>query len=142
MQHSLVKENCGFTRWVDPRPIFPHAEYISYLQNRIFDLEREVSNRNDEEERDNNNGGVSQVQVCPDPYCCCPCHNKNVGPPTSPPLPQQTTKMGGYYGEGSTQFGMWEHYLSGTIIRGTLKAPNSQLVTPISIKLRRPDGCD
>jgi hypothetical protein len=33
-------------------------------------------------------------------------------------------------------------YLSGTIIRGTLKAPNSQLLTPISIKLQRPDGCD
>jgi hypothetical protein len=33
-------------------------------------------------------------------------------------------------------------YLSGTIIRGTLKTPNSQLVTPISIKLLRPDGCD
>jgi hypothetical protein len=33
-------------------------------------------------------------------------------------------------------------YVSGTIIRGTLKAPNSQLVTPISIKLQRPDGCD
>jgi hypothetical protein len=32
--------------------------------------------------------------------------------------------------------------LSGTIIRGTLKTPNSQLVTPISIKLLRPDGCD
>jgi hypothetical protein len=32
--------------------------------------------------------------------------------------------------------------LSGTIIRGTLKAPNSQLVTPISIKLQRPDGFD
>jgi hypothetical protein len=32
--------------------------------------------------------------------------------------------------------------LSGTIIRGTLKAPNSQLVTPISIKLQRPDGCN
>jgi hypothetical protein len=32
--------------------------------------------------------------------------------------------------------------LSGTIIRGTLKSPNSQLVTPISIKLQRPDGCD
>jgi hypothetical protein len=32
--------------------------------------------------------------------------------------------------------------LLGTIIRGTLKAPNSQLVTPISIKLQRPDGCD
>ena len=33
-------------------------------------------------------------------------------------------------------------YLSGTIIRGTLKTPNSQLVTPISIKLLRPDRCD
>jgi hypothetical protein len=33
-------------------------------------------------------------------------------------------------------------YLSGNIIRGTLKTPNSQLVTPISIKLQRPDGCD
>jgi hypothetical protein len=33
-------------------------------------------------------------------------------------------------------------HVSGTIIRGTLKAPNSQLVTPISIKLQRPDGCD
>jgi hypothetical protein len=32
--------------------------------------------------------------------------------------------------------------LSGTIIRVTLKAPNSQLVTPISTKLQRPDGCD
>jgi hypothetical protein len=32
--------------------------------------------------------------------------------------------------------------VSGTIIRGTLKVPNSQLVTPISIKLQRPDGCD
>jgi hypothetical protein len=29
----------------------------------------------------------------------------------------------------------WEDTLSGTIIRGTLKTPNSQLVTPISIKL-------
>jgi hypothetical protein len=35
--------------------------------------------------------------------------------------------------------GIW---LSGTIIRGTLKTPNSQLVTPISIKLQRSDGCD
>jgi hypothetical protein len=31
--------------------------------------------------------------------------------------------------------------VSGTIIRGTLKAPNSQLVTPISTKLQMPDGC-
>jgi hypothetical protein len=34
------------------------------------------------------------------------------------------------------------YIVSGTIIRGTLKTPNSQLVTPISIKLQRPDGCD
>jgi hypothetical protein len=32
--------------------------------------------------------------------------------------------------------------VSGTIISGTLKSPNSHLVTPISIKLQRPDGCD
>jgi hypothetical protein len=32
--------------------------------------------------------------------------------------------------------------LSGTIIRGTHKTPKSQLVTPISTKLQRPDGCD
>jgi hypothetical protein len=35
-----------------------------------------------------------------------------------------------------------ETQVSGTIIRGTLKAPKSQLVTPISTKLQRPDGCD
>jgi hypothetical protein len=41
--------------------------------------------------------------------------------------------------------GEWEWQptpLSGTIIRGTLKTPKSQLVTPISTKLQRPDGCD
>jgi hypothetical protein len=32
--------------------------------------------------------------------------------------------------------------VSRTIIRGTPKTPNSQLVTSISIKLQRPDGCD
>jgi hypothetical protein len=35
-----------------------------------------------------------------------------------------------------------DRILSGTIIRGTLKAPKSQLVTPISTKLQKPDGCD
>jgi hypothetical protein len=38
--------------------------------------------------------------------------------------------------------GFCSSILSGTIIRGTLKTPNSQLVTPISIKLQRPDGYD
>jgi hypothetical protein len=41
----------------------------------------------------------------------------------------------------NTPFEAWG-LLSGTIIRGTLKAPNSQLVTPISIKLQMPDGCN
>jgi hypothetical protein len=36
----------------------------------------------------------------------------------------------------------WRWQLQRAIIRGTLKTPNSQLVTPISIKLQRPDGCD
>jgi hypothetical protein len=33
-------------------------------------------------------------------------------------------------------------FLSGTIIRGTPKTPKSQLVTHISTKLQRLDGCD
>jgi hypothetical protein len=37
---------------------------------------------------------------------------------------------------------LFKQAVSGTIIRGTLKAPDSQLVTPISTKLQRPDGCD
>jgi hypothetical protein len=43
---------------------------------------------------------------------------------------------------GFLKFAFANINVSGTIIRGTLKAPNSQLVTPISIKLQRPDGCD
>jgi predicted nucleic acid-binding Zn-ribbon protein len=35
-----------------------------------------------------------------------------------------------------------KYHVSGTIIRGTLKTPKSQLVTPISTKLQRPDGCN
>jgi hypothetical protein len=55
---------------------------------RIFDLEREVSNINEEKGGDNNNRGGSQVQVRPDPYCRCPCHSKNGGPPPPPLQPQ------------------------------------------------------
>jgi hypothetical protein len=50
--------------------------------DKIFNLEREVSRRNKEEkEGDNNNGSSSYVPLCPDPYCSCPCHSKNGGPP-------------------------------------------------------------
>ena len=60
LQSSLAEENCGFTRWVDARPIYPYAEYIYYLQDRIFDLEREVSSSyKDDEQEDDNNGASS-----------------------------------------------------------------------------------
>jgi hypothetical protein len=100
LQSSLSKENCGFTRWVHPRPIHPHPEYIYYLQDCIFDLEREISSGyKDDEEDDNNNGTSSQNALCYDPYCTSPNH-KNKGPPPPPPPPPPT--MGGYYGEGAT----------------------------------------
>jgi hypothetical protein len=46
LHSSDAPENCGFVRWVDPPPLHLHQEYIYYLQNRIFDLEREVSSGN------------------------------------------------------------------------------------------------
>ena len=99
---------CGFVRWVDPPPIHPHAEYIYYLQNRIFDLEIEVSIGNNEEEEDDNKGASPPKEPCTNPYCNCPCHNNN-GPPIlpAPPAPPAT---GGYYGDCSTQFAKWENY--------------------------------
>ncbi|KAG2617291.1 hypothetical protein PVAP13_3NG179762 [Panicum virgatum] len=97
-------ENCGFVRWVDPPPIHPHAEYIYYLHNRIFDLEMEVSSGNNEEEEDENKGPIPPKYPCTIPYCNCPCHNNN---PPAPPPPHAT---GAYYGDGSTQFANWEQY--------------------------------
>ena len=109
LQSSLAEENCGFTRWVDPWSIYSHVEYIYYLQDRIFDLEREVSSGyKDNEQDDNNNGADSQEALCNDPYCTCPNHKKKGSPPSPPPPPPPTT--GGYYGEGATQFAMWPHY--------------------------------
>jgi hypothetical protein len=45
------------------------------------------------------------------------------------------------FGESRT-LGTGIHSVSETIIRGTSKTPKSQLVTPISTKLQRPDGRD
>ena len=56
-QSSADLDGCGFVRWVDPAPIHPHQEYIEYLQNRIFDLEMNISD-NGTEEDDNNNVAV------------------------------------------------------------------------------------
>jgi hypothetical protein len=49
---------------------------------------------------------------------------------------------GQHYRQNARPFEKNIRTMSGTIIRGTLKAPNSQLVTPISMKLQRPDGRD
>ena len=101
LQSSKSEENYGFTRWVDPRPIYPHQQYIYYLLYRMFDLEIEVSSGYKEDDDDgNNNGAGSQEALCNDPYCTYPNH-KNKGPPPSP-LPPPTTTMGGYCREGAT----------------------------------------
>ena len=105
---SNAPENCGFVRWVDPPPIHPHAEYIYYLQNRIFDLEMEVSSGNNNEDDDENKGVSSPKIPCTNPICNCPCH-KNNGPPV-PPAPPAPPAMGAYYGDGSAQFANWEQY--------------------------------
>ena len=59
LQSSLSEENCWFTRWVDPRPIYPHVEYIYYLQDRMFDLERKVSSDYKDDGQDDNNNGAN-----------------------------------------------------------------------------------
>jgi hypothetical protein len=80
LQCSESKENYGFTRWVDPRLIYPQQQYIYYLQDRIFNLERGVrSGYKDDEDDDINNGAGSQEALYNDPYYTWPNH-KNQGP--------------------------------------------------------------
>jgi hypothetical protein len=59
LQSSDAPENCKFVWWVDPSPLDPDQEYIEYLQNRIFELEREVSSGDRNEEEDDNSNGAS-----------------------------------------------------------------------------------
>jgi len=109
LQSSDAPENYGFTRWVDHAPIDSVQEFIEYLQIKIFDLEckvnhyEEVSKANkDDDDDDSSNATVSQDDPCTISYCNCPCHRKK-GPTPPPPPPA----MGGYCGEGSTQFAVW-----------------------------------
>jgi hypothetical protein len=88
------------------------VEYIYYLEDRIFDLEREVgSGYKDDKDDDNNDGAGSQDALCNDPYCTFPNHKNKVPTPPPPPPPPPPT-MGGYFGEGATQFAMWPHTTS------------------------------
>ena len=112
LQSSDAPENCGFTRWVDPAPIDSVQEFIEYLQIKILDLEckvnhyEEVSEGNkDDEDDDTSNAAASQDEPCTIPYCNCPCHKKKGPAPPAPP--PASPAMGGYCGEGSTQFATW-----------------------------------
>jgi hypothetical protein len=67
-------------------------------------------------------------------------HKRLHQPHTMHPYP--TTRTASVSNQAAIVGGLRLPKVSGTIIRGTLKAPNSQLVTPISTKLQRPDGCD
>ena len=109
LHSSDAPENYGFARWVDPPALGPHQEFIEYLQIRIFDLECKVNHyekvsedNKDDEDDDTSNVAASQDGTCTIPYCNCPFHKKK-GPTPPPPPPA----MGGYCGEGSTQFAMW-----------------------------------
>ena len=105
-QDSSCPDNCGFTRWVDP-PIYPHQQYITYLQGHIFDLEYGLGSGNRDKSDDDNNNNAEEA-LCNNPYCQCPYHKKH-GPP-SPPPPPPPPSFGGYCGEGATQFNMWDRY--------------------------------
>ena len=59
----------------------------------------------DDEDDDTSNAAASQDEPCTIPYCNCPCQKKKCSaPPAPPPAPPA---MGGYCGEGSTQFATW-----------------------------------
>ena len=105
LQSSDAPENCGFTRWVYPAPIDSVQEFIEYLQIKIFDLECQVNHYEEVSEANKDNAAASQDDPCTIPYCNCPFHKKK-GPaaPAPPPAPPA---MGGYCGEGSTQFATW-----------------------------------
>ncbi|TVU14716.1 hypothetical protein EJB05_38204, partial [Eragrostis curvula] len=89
------EHNCGFTKWVDAKPIGITVEYISYLQNRIFDLQQELETATPSQELVI---GIAGPDIyCLDPYCTCPHHKSGPSnpPPQAPPAPPPP-----YYGGG------------------------------------------
>ncbi|TVT98579.1 hypothetical protein EJB05_56106, partial [Eragrostis curvula] len=109
------RDNCGFTLWVDPKPIHTTVEYISYLQNRIFDLEKELETTTPRESQEL----IISIDApyCFDSYCRCPHHKSGQVPPPQPPPPpppQPPTYDQGYndYGysqsEGHSNYSPWD----------------------------------
>ncbi|KAL6634140.1 hypothetical protein ACP70R_026811 [Stipagrostis hirtigluma subsp. patula] len=90
---------CNMTRWVDPEHHYYIQEYINYLHDRIFDLEREIQ--------------AADAQLCSNPKCRCPCHSNYSSPPPSPsvgghpppPAPPPPTGATGPYGGNYWQSG-------------------------------------
>ncbi|WVZ69581.1 hypothetical protein U9M48_018349 [Paspalum notatum var. saurae] len=90
--------NCRFAKWVDP-PNHQHIDdYISYLKDRIHDLECEVKSL--EEDAKKKTPLVVSLEddpLCPDPFCKCPYHPRSDWPPKSPPSGGH-----GFYEEGGS----------------------------------------
>ena len=106
LQDYYDMENCRFAKWVDP-PNHQHIEeYISYLKDRIHELEGKVKSL--EEDEDKKTPLVVSLEddpLCPDPFCKCPYHPRSDWPPKSPP-------SGGYgfYEEGGSSHFPSAHY--------------------------------
>jgi hypothetical protein len=107
-QDSSCPDNCGFTRWVDPLSIYPHQQYITYLQGCIFDLEYGPRSGNRDKLEDDSINDAEEP-LCNNPYYQCPYHKKH-GPP-SPPPPPPPPSMGVTMGKAQLSS------ICGTIIR-------------------------
>ncbi|WVZ74513.1 hypothetical protein U9M48_022685, partial [Paspalum notatum var. saurae] len=98
--------SCRFTKWVDP-PNHQHIdEYISYLKDRIHDLECKVKSlEEDDEKKTRLVISLEDDPLCPDPFCKCPYHPRSDWPPKSPP-----SRGHGFYEEGGSSHFSSAHY--------------------------------
>ena len=74
---------------------------LHQLMSKLNHYEEVSEGNKDDEVDDTSNAAGSQDEPCTIPYCNCPCHKKKGPAPSAPPA------MGGYCGEGSTQFATW-----------------------------------
>ncbi|TVT98055.1 hypothetical protein EJB05_56663, partial [Eragrostis curvula] len=112
-QNNEDQDNCGFTMWVDPKPISATVEYISYLQNRIFDLQQELEMATPHQSQELVIGIAGPDTYCLDPYCQCSHHKSGPTnpPPQAPPAPPPPYYGGGGYNDyGYSQSGGESNY--------------------------------
>ena len=85
--------------------VLPGGSILHQLFQFNVNHYEEVSEGNkDDEDDDTSNVAASQDEPYTITYCNCPCHKKGPAPPAPLPAPPA---MGGYCGEGSTQFATW-----------------------------------